>query len=186
MTSRWELRFPSDTLARHYRANGWWTDDTLCNVAFTGTLQAGAVPCRVRSRVHPFDGTIGQLGDMGRRLAGALARRGIMAGDVVAVQLPNWAEAAACFYGLLPLGVIVVPIVHIYGAKEVGHILRQSGAKALVTADHFARQDYVANLETNVADLPDLELVVIVPAQGDPVPRLATAVLSWSRGARPR
>ena len=101
----------------------------------------------MRSRIHPFGGTIGEVGDMARRLAGTLRRHGIVAGDVVAFQLPNWVEAVACFYGLLPLGVIVVPIVHIYGSKEVGHILRQSGARALITADRFGRQDYLSNLE---------------------------------------
>ena len=105
---------------------------------------------------------------MGRRLAGTLARRGIGAGDVVAFQLPNWVEAVACFYGLLPLGVVVVPIVHIYGSKEMVHILRQSGARALITTDRFARQDYVANLEAGLSDLPDLELVIIVPADRRP------------------
>jgi acyl-CoA synthetase (AMP-forming)/AMP-acid ligase II len=118
---------------------------------------------------------------MGRRLAGALVRHGIVPGDVVAFQLPNWAEAVACFYGLLPLGVVLIPIVHIYGSKEVGHILRQSGARVLITADHFARQDYVANLEAGLPDLPDLELVVVVPAEAGPIPQLATTVLSWSQ-----
>jgi acyl-CoA synthetase (AMP-forming)/AMP-acid ligase II len=176
----WELRYPSADLARHYRESGWWTDDTLTVMAFQGALASSAATCRVRSRIRPFVGTIGDVGDMGRRLAGALARRGIGAGDVVAFQLPNWAEAIACLYGLLQLGVVVVPIVHIYGSKEVGHILRQSGARALITTDHFARQDYVANLEGNLAELPDLELVVMLPADGAPLPQFATDVVSWS------
>jgi len=126
---------------------------------------------------------------MGRRLAGALARKGIGAGDVVAFQLPNWAEAAACVYGLLSLGAILVPIVHIYGSKEVGHILRQSGARALVTADHFGRLDYMANLESVASSLPELEVVVTVPAGaassrqgGDAGVTLDTGaeVLSWT------
>ena len=143
MSSRWQLRYPSPDLARHYRESGWWTDDTLADIAAHGVKDASAVMCRVRSRIRPFVGTIGGVGDMGRRLAGALVRQGIVAGDVVAFQLPNWAEAVACFYGLLPLGVVLIPIVHIYGSKEVGHILRQSGARVLITTDHFARQDYV-------------------------------------------
>ncbi len=145
--SRWQLRYPSPDLVRHYRESSWWSDDTLSEIAFNGVKDAAAVSCRVRSRIHPFVGSIGDLGDMGRRLAGALVRRGIVPGDVVAFQLPNWAEAVACFYGLLPLGVVLIPIVHIYGSKEVGHILRQSKARVLITTDRFGRQDYVANLE---------------------------------------
>jgi acyl-CoA synthetase (AMP-forming)/AMP-acid ligase II len=167
-------------LARRYRAEGFWNDDTLSDIAFTGLAQASGARCRIRSRTRPFDGTIGQLGEMGLRLAGALARWGVGAGDVVAFQLPNWAEAIACLYGLLPLGVVLVPIVHIYGSKETGHILRQSRARALITTDRFARQDYVANLEANLSDLPDLELVIMVPSDGGPLPDLPTRVVSWA------
>jgi acyl-CoA synthetase (AMP-forming)/AMP-acid ligase II len=181
METRWDLRRPSAALAAHYRARGWWTDDTLSDLAYGGILAAASSSCRVRSRVHPFTGTVGDAGDMGRRLAGALARQGIVAGDVVAFQLPNWVEAVACVYGLLPLGAVLVPIVHIYGPKEVVHILRQSGARALITADRFGRQDYVANLEGHLSDLPDLEVVVVVPAEEGAVPELATTVLSWSQ-----
>jgi acyl-CoA synthetase len=181
MDSRWQLRYPSPDLARHYRDSAWWTDDTLTEIAFAGVKGASAVSCRVRSRSHPFVGTIGDVGDMGRRLAGALVRHGIVPGDVVAFQLPNWAEAVACFYGLLPLGVILIPIVHIYGSKEVGHILRQSGARVLITTDHFGRQDYVANLEAGLPGLSDLELVVMVMTDAEPIPKLDRTVLSWSQ-----
>lgn len=181
MDSRWQLRYPSADLARHYRDSHWWSDETLTEITSSGVMEASAVRCRVRSRVRPFVGTIGEVGDMGRRLAGALVRHGIVPGDVVAFQLPNWAEAVACFYGLLPLGVVLIPIVHIYGSKEVGHILRESGARVLITADHFARQDYVANLETGLPYLPDLELVVLVPTGAGPIPHLDTTVLSWTQ-----
>jgi acyl-CoA synthetase (AMP-forming)/AMP-acid ligase II len=184
MEPRWELRYPSSHLARRYRSAGWWTDDTLSVIAFNGVIDAASSSCRVRSRTHPYSGTIGEVGDMGRRLAGALARKGIVAGDVVAFQLPNWAEAAACVYGLLSLGVVVVPIVHIYGSKEVGHILRQSRARALITTEHFARQDYVANLEAMLPELPELEFVVIVPADGGPVPKIGRPTLSWTEMLR--
>ena len=40
-----------------------------------------------------------------------------------------------------------VPIVHFYGPKEVGFILRQSRARVLVTADRFGHLDYLANLD---------------------------------------
>ncbi len=66
---------------------------------------------------------------------------------------PNWVEAVACFYGLFPLGVVVVPIVHIYGA-EGGRSTSCGRAEpgVLITADRFGRQDYVANLEEMAAE----------------------------------
>ncbi|HEY6429587.1 MAG TPA: AMP-binding protein, partial [Acidimicrobiales bacterium] len=176
----WSLRFPSPELARHYRDSGWWNDDTLADIAFRGVVRSSAVPCKVRSRTRPYSGTVGELGEMGRRLAGTLRCQGIGAGDVVAFQLPNWAEAVACFYGLFPLGVVVVPIVHIYGPKEVRHILQESRARVFISADRFGRQDYLAGLEAELADLPDLETLIVVSTEDRPVPKVAAHVLSWS------
>ena len=104
-----------------------------------------------------------------RRRPGAPRRRGLRArgigpGDAVAFQLPNWIEAAATFYAIAYLGAIVVPIVHFYGAKEVGYILRRTRVKALVTADTFGHQDFLANLDTIRAEggIDDLEWVAVV------------------------
>ncbi len=90
------------------------------------------------------------------------ARRGIGPGDAVAFQLPNWLEAAATFYAVAYLGAVVVPIVHFYGPKEVGYILRKTRVKALITADRFGHQDFLANLAGMRATLTDLEWVAIV------------------------
>jgi len=76
--------------------------------------------------------------------------------------LPNWLEAAATFYAIAYLGAVVVPIVHFYGTKEVGYILRKTRVKALVTADRFGHQDFLANLASMRDSLTDLEWVAIV------------------------
>src|SRR5262249_30741492 len=57
--------------------------------------------------------------------------------------LPNWREAIVAFYGLAMGGFVLVPIVHIYGHKEGRFILRQSGARAYISADRFGSVDYV-------------------------------------------
>jgi acyl-CoA synthetase len=59
VSTTWELRYPSADLARQYRTDGWWTDETLSDMAFSGLANASAVSCRVRSRTRPFTGTIG-------------------------------------------------------------------------------------------------------------------------------
>ncbi len=116
-------------LRARWLAEGLWNDDTFAALTAEGLAGNAGARARVLSTIRPFEGTIADLAEQGARLAGLLARRGIGPGDVVAFQLPNWAEAAACFYGLLHLGAVLVPIVHIYGHKEVGHILRQSEAR---------------------------------------------------------
>jgi len=165
-------------LRRRWQADGLWSDDTFPAVVARGLVGNRAGRARVLSAVRPYDGTLGALGDQAALLAGLLAARGIGAGDVVAFQLPNWPEAASTFYGLLQLGAVVVPIVHIYGHREVGHILRQSRARMLLTADRFGSHDYLLELD-RAGPLPDLELVVVVDAHGAfPAPDVET--LTWN------
>jgi len=172
-------RMPPDDLRRRYRAEGLWSDESFTALSVVGLAASGDSRVHVLSDVRPYEGTVGDLGAQGERLAAALTARGYSAGDVVAFQLPNWAEAPASFYGLLRLGAVVVPIVHIYGHKEVGHILRQARARVLITADRFGREDFLANLDhESRGGLPDLELVIVVEAHGA-APPTGPESLTW-------
>ena len=81
-----------------------------------------------RSRLRPYSGTLGDVADLAPPNRRRPRARGVGLGDLVAFQLPNWVEAAATFWATAFLGAVPVPIVHFYGVKEVGFILRQSGA----------------------------------------------------------
>ena len=168
MPPDWQLRQPPEELTRRYVADGSWNDETLGEILATGLTDGAHLACKVRSRLHPYAGTIGEVADLARRVAGGLRERGVEAGDLVAFQLPNWVEAAATFWATAFLGAVPVPIVHFYGLKEVGFILRQSGARVLVTADRFGHLDYLANLDTMRPDLPELELVAVVTDESVP------------------
>ncbi|MFL0413688.1 MULTISPECIES: AMP-binding protein [Sphingomonas] len=102
----------------------------------------------------------------GLRFAAGLRARGIGAGDIVAVQLPAWAEWMIACVGIAHSGAAMLPIVSIYGAKELGFILRQSGAKLLVTPDRWRSADY-AQVLAACGDLPALGAHVVI---GDAVP----------------
>ncbi|MBV8462031.1 MAG: AMP-binding protein, partial [Acidimicrobiales bacterium] len=182
-TEHWGLREPPAALAQEWLRAGLWNDETLPQVAAEGLKKSADLKFRVRSSIRPYAGTIGEVASMGRRLAAALVRRGIGPGDVVALQLPNWSEAAASLYGLLQLGVVLVPIVHIYGSKELGHILEQSGARVLITADRFGRQDFLANLDQlrNSGALDVLEFIVVVDANGDDPSGLTVPTVRWGQ-----
>jgi len=143
-------------LKQRYEAEGWWTSDTL------GDLLAAAVsahpqhPFRVYSTVRPYAGTFADVELIARRLAAGLRSRGVGPGDVIAFQLPNWMEAAATFWAATLLGAVVVPIVHFYGRKELGYILRAARPKVFITAAEFGRMKYEP--ETG-ADVPIVAVV---------------------------
>src|SRR6478735_12731066 len=148
--------------AKRYVDAGYWRNESLGAVLAAGLHDAAEHPFTVYSERKPYRGTLGDVDALARRVARGLRARGIEAGDAVAFQLPNWLEAAATFYGVAYLGAVVVPIVHFYGPKEVGYILRKTRVKALVTADRFGAQDFLANLDAMRTDLPDLEWVAVV------------------------
>jgi acyl-CoA synthetase len=171
----WELRQVPPELRTRYLADGSWTDDTFATFIERSAGRAGHLPVRVWSDTHPYTGTIADLDDQASRLATSLRAHGIGVGDVVAYQLPNWAEAVAVIWAGFRIGAVMVPIVHFYGAREVEFILRQSGARALVTVDRFGHVDHLANLATFREHLELLEHVVVVRS-GTPGPELPGTV----------
>ena len=160
---------PADLEAR-YVAEGFWTDDTLGAVAADGLARLADTGFFVHSDVRPWQGTFGDVDRMARSLAGWLVAQGIGPGDVVLLQLPNWVEAAASFFAAAYVGAVVVPVVHFYGPKEVGYILRVTRPKVVITADRFGHTDHLANY----AEL-------LAPARSSPVRNVG----SWSATHRP-
>lgn len=161
LRERWyrEGFFGRETIADHLRAGAETFPDAAMH--FVG----GPTPVSIA------------LDDMYRRslrLAGGLAELGVGPADAIAIWVPNWLEGALTYQAALMLGATVVPIIHIYGPREVGFILRQSKARVLVMPDRWRNIDYGERFSA-IGVLPDLEHVVLV---GDHGPAGATP---WSR-----
>ncbi len=142
--SRWPLRTVPGDLAARYLAAGWWTSDVLGTMVADGLGRMGGCAFRVRSKLHPWAGTVDEADRAARSLAAALRAQGVGPGDVVAFQLPNWMEAGVTFWASAYLGAVIVPIVHFYGPKEVEYILRATRPDVLVTVDRFGSTDHLA------------------------------------------
>ncbi|MBX5464498.1 MAG: long-chain fatty acid--CoA ligase [Clostridia bacterium] len=76
-----------------------------------------------------------QLGERVRRLAAALAARGVTRGERVAVMLPNTPQLVVAYFAALRLGAVVTLVNPLYTAREVRHQLADSGARWLVALD---------------------------------------------------
>jgi acyl-CoA synthetase len=148
-------RIPVD-LVKRYEAEGWWTRDTLGDLLGRSLAASPQAGFTVHSAVRPYVGTFADVELVARRMAAGLHERGVGPGDVVALQLPNWMEAAATFWASTLLGAVVVPIVHFYGRKEVGHIVATAKPRVFVTAAEFGRMKYQPDL---CADIPIVALV---------------------------
>ena len=179
---RWRLRSVPGDLADRYRAEGWWDDDSLGAMVARGLGPRAGQAFNVRSAVHPWRGTIGDVDRAARSLAGSLQSKGVGPGDVVVIQLPNWAEAGIAFWAAAYLGAVVVPIVHFYGAKEVDYILRSTAPDVVVTADHFGHADYLDVYETLLAGSSASQWLVVGDTPDADLPRGATPFTSQLQG----
>jgi fatty-acyl-CoA synthase len=75
-----------------------------------------------------------------RRLASALAKRGIGPGDTVSVMLPNVPAMVEAHYGVPMLGAVLNTINTRLDAATIAYILGHGEAKALITDREFAVQ----------------------------------------------
>jgi acyl-CoA synthetase len=157
-------------LRERYLAEGWWSDETLGALVDRCLCAAPDAGVHIWSESRPWHGTYAEIRTDALRLVTVLAESGLEAGDVVAFQLPNWREAVVAFYGLAMGGYVLVPIVHIYGHKEVRFILGQSRARAYISADRYGHVDYLDIVDGAAPDeLADLELHLVVgSAEGPP------------------
>jgi acyl-CoA synthetase (AMP-forming)/AMP-acid ligase II len=158
--NNWSLRTVDPALERTWIDNGWWSDTSLGELLFDRLGEHADDAFTIRSSVRPLRSELGAMREQALRLAAGLRDIGVDAGDVVGFQLPNWAEAAHVFYAATFLGAVVMPIVHFYGPKEVGYILRKTPPKAFVTFDGFGALSGTKTLLSCGAPLPEHVAVV--------------------------
>lgn len=152
--SGYQVRLDEQGIAR-YAGSSEWMGRTVAQLA-------GALAAQDPQRItHSFDGEpcrIGPLLDDARLLAGALQRRGLGQGDVIAFQLPNWREAAVIDLAASLLGLVIAPIVPIYRDAEVAYMLADCKAKAFFHPGEYRGFDFAAMVERLAPELPALQL----------------------------
>jgi acyl-CoA synthetase len=141
---------------KRYEAEGWWRPETLGDLIADGLAANPDTGFWVHSAVRPYAGTFADVELQARRLAEGMRARGVQPGDAVAIQLPNWVEAAVSFWASALLGAVVVPIVHFYGRRELTHIIATARPKVFITAEEFGRMKFQPDL---CVDVPIVGLV---------------------------
>jgi acyl-CoA synthetase (AMP-forming)/AMP-acid ligase II len=158
---------------RFWRDEGVYHDIGLADAFAHAARAHGDTRAIFHSRVRPSETTVAQAFADTDRLASAFHALGLRAGDRLAIMLPTWQDTLLAYFAAFKLGLTVVPIVAIYGAREIGFIMRQTGARGLVIPDMWRGFDYPARVG-EAGEMPDLEYLIVV---GDAVPAGAVA---WS------
>jgi acyl-CoA synthetase (AMP-forming)/AMP-acid ligase II len=115
--------------------------------------------------------TYRQLDEAVSAAAAAFIASGVVVGDRVSIWAPNSAAWIVAALGMQRAGACLVPLNTRFLGDEAGYVLRESGARVLLTVNGFLGRDYLTTLqeanggsgaERPVASLPDLERVVIL------------------------
>ncbi|WP_256475295.1 AMP-binding protein [Amycolatopsis sp. WQ 127309] len=108
----------------------------------------------------PVRWTWNRLDDRVDVLAAFLLARGVRAGDVVAVQLPNCSALVQAFLAIVRIGAIVTPFPVSYREHEMGPMCRRTGAVGVITASRYGEHELAgAALGLGVA-APSVRFVV--------------------------
>jgi cyclohexanecarboxylate-CoA ligase len=118
------------------------------------------------------------------RVAAGLHELGIGAGSRVTWQLPTRIDTVVVMLALSRLGAVQNPVIHLYGQRELGFILRQTRAEWVIVQPRWRDIDYLERLralepeldappqvllaEGTVAALPQGDPATLPPRPDDP------------------
>ncbi|MBY8975040.1 AMP-binding protein [Rhodobacteraceae bacterium NNCM2] len=115
--------------------------------------------------------TYGDLDRHSANFASYLQQLGLERGDRVALMMPNIGQFPVVSFGTHRAGFVSVNVNPLYTSRELGHQLRDSGAKAIVILENFASTLEKVIAETEVEH-------VIVARMGDMIPGLKRHIVN--------
>ncbi len=118
--------------------------------------RAAALPDSVALHFEGEAITYNELNRRANQVANGLQGLGVEKGDRVAIMLPNIPEFIYVLVGTLKLGAVAVPFNTLYKGGEIQHILKDSGARCLITLTNFFPM-----INEIRSELPDLEQVIL-------------------------
>jgi len=105
--------------------------------------------------------TYGQLLDHALRLAASLRACGIVAGDVVAYQLPNSWHSCAIDLASAALGAVVAPFPPGRGRLDIESLLKRCDARAIIVAPEYGGLDMCEIIESLRPTILSLRLLIV-------------------------
>jgi acetyl-CoA synthetase len=110
--------------------------------------------------------TYGELHTMTCKVANALTKMGVKAGDTVGIYMPMVPEVVAVLFGCLKVGAVAVPVFSGFGAQALQSRMSDANAKVLFTAFSGNRRGKTIQIKPDVDEaaksLPDLKHVVVL------------------------
>ncbi len=139
------------------------------------THTAGRVPQNPALQFRDLTLTYRELAESITKVSQGLLRNGLEYHERVAIYLPKRFETVHAFYGTSMAGGVFVPVNPQLKAEQVGHILRDSNSRVLITSR--SRADALAD---TLSHCHDVRTLVLVDGERDERPKIPSIeVLSW-------
>lgn len=142
-----------------FRSKGYWDSKSL---AWYVDKFAAEAPDKVVLTDDYTTLTRDELRAQAYRFAASLKKLGVVAGDRVQVQLPNWNEYVVIYLALARLGAILVPTMPVYRDDEVKYVIDNAGAKISIVTEEFRHFNYANMIAEIRKTTPGIENVIIV------------------------
>lgn len=147
--------------AARFRRLRYWRDRLLVDYLDDAARRTPDKPALIDNR-----GTLTYraLARRTRNLAASLLKRGVGAGDVVAVQAPNWAELPTAHFALDRIGAVFLPVHDGFRGEELTQILGRAQARAVIAPADYRGVSHRGLYDAVAGDLPALGLRIVLRA----------------------
>jgi long-chain acyl-CoA synthetase len=104
-----------------------------------------------------------EMNRMANRLGNGLKKLGVKRGDRVVTKMPNCIEVLVAFNAIYRIGAVVVPMIPALRQEQSAYILKDSGARAIITSS-----DLLPAIQAAQKELPDLKHIIVADKDGLP------------------
>ncbi len=159
------LDFPkhSEELAKRFRADGYWNDDTLVTYI---DRWAEETPDKVAIVAPDREITYAEWREASLKFANALVERGLGRGDVIAIQFPNHPEFLVAYIGVAMMGGVLATLHMPYRAGEMAPLMNHGQARAVICVEGDEKYDAPATMERLKQEVSSLEHVIVIGESG--------------------
>lgn len=159
-----ESRLTVERIQEHIEA-GHWTNEVLRDFVVRHAERDRDHVAIVASYRHEAV-SFARLLQLSDHAALALLARGIRAGDVVSVQLPNWHEYAILLLAIERIGAVINPLTTILRERELTTMLQIGQSRMLVVPEAFRDFEFGQMAMRLKAVVPSLATLVTVGGTG--------------------
>jgi len=155
-----EDRYPrfSDEYRQRWISEAKWGDETLHDLFYESVAEG---PDDVAFTTVDRRYTYREFEELSNALAAGLLGCGVKPGDLVSVQLPNWAEMCFLQIALSRIGAVIQPLHLVFREREIHNLLEFCETDHAVVPESFGDYPYLEVMRELRGGLPRLRSLIV-------------------------